>query len=260
MMERLTVAAACVPDVKGNSDANLAAALQLIGRLARKGAQMVVLPEACLQRYPVENSNLTIDQMREIAEPQNGPYANAFRDAARTHGIYLVAAYDRRESSKIYNTAELISPDGTTIGLYNKTHTLRQPEKGYYTPGDSLPVFDTDFGKIGILVCIDRTYAENWRVLMLKGAELLLIPSNGGFSESNTHRLQAMAFDQCLCCVFSHPKRGLVIDVWGEIVDQDSGSRKAYAIGELDLSDVGPRQEDLRLRRRPDLYGPVVER
>ena len=260
MTNRVKVAAACVPDVKGDRDANLAAALSLIGRLAGQGAQIVVLPEVCLQGYPLENSILSEAQMRGIAEPYDGLYVNAFRKAAKEHDIYLVAAYDRLDGSDIYNTAELISPEGKTLGLYDKTHTGCPPENRYYTPGKSLPVFDTEFGKIGILICIDRTYAENWRVLMLKGARLVLIPSNGGYSEMNTHRLQTRAFDQCLCNVFAHPKRGLVIDVSGKIVDRDRDSAKPYAFGEFDLSEIGPRQEHLRQRRRPDLYEAVLHR
>jgi len=256
----VTVAAACVPDVKGDRDENLRAALDLIAELARQGAEIVVLPEACLQGYPLENSDLTQEQVRQIAEPSDGPYARAFRRAAQQHGVHLVATYDRRDGDRVYNTAELVGPDGATIGVYDKTHTRSANEGGYYEPGASLPVFDTDFGEIGILICLDRTYAENWRVLMLQGARLLLIPANGGYSEANTHRLRTRAFDQCLPNVFAHPKRGLVIDVEGKIVDCDGGAARPYAIGELDLDEVERRQADLRRRRRPELYGLVTER
>lgn len=256
---KVTVAAACVPDVKGDRDRNIEAAKAKIRQLAEAGAQIVVTPEACLQGYALENSNLSRDQLREITEPVDGEYASAFRQAARESGVYVVACYDRRDGNKIFNTAELINPDGEPIGMYDKTHTLSALEPGYYTPGEALRVFDTEFGKIGILICIDRTYAENWRVLMLRGAQMVLIPANGGYSEGNTHRLQAMAFDQCLCCVFAHPRRGLVIDVNGKIIDHDENSAKPYALGELNLSAVEERQVDLRRRRRPELYGPVVD-
>lgn len=256
---KVKVAAACVPDIKGDRDANLAAARAMVEQLAGAGSRIVVLPEGCLQGYPIENSDLTVEESRQIAEPFDGRYAAAFRDAAREAGVYLVAAYDRRDGDRVYNTAELIGPDGKTIGLYDKTHGLNPAGAEYYTPGDGLRVFDTEFGRVGILICMDRVFAENWRVLMLQGAELVLIPANGGYSENNTHRLQSMAFDQCLPNVFAHPKRGLVIDVAGGIVDHDSDGVRPYALGELDLGEVGPRQEKLRQRRRPDLYGPVAE-
>jgi len=256
----VTVAAACVPDVKGDRDRNLEAAVSMIRQLADTGAQIVVLPEACLQGYALENSDLAIDEVRRLAEPSDRKYAQTFRAAARESGVHVVACYDRLDGASIYNTAELIGPDGRTIGMYDKTHTLGRGEREYYTPGEALRVFDTEFGKLGILICVDRTYAENWRVLMLQGAQLVLIPANGGCSDRNTHRLQAMAFDQCLCCVFAHPRRGLVIDVNGDLIDHDEVPDRPYALGELDLAPVEARQADLCSRRRPELYGPVSER
>ena len=255
---KLTVAAACIADHKGARTANLEAAVAQIHQLAAAGAQLVVLPEACLQGYAIEGSDLSLAQLRTIAEPFDGEYARAFRLAARQAGVYLVACYDRRDGDRIYNTAELIDPRGTTIGTYDKTHTVGRSESRYYSAGTALPVFDTEFGKIGILVCIDRTYAENWRVLMLQGARLVLIPANGGCGEKNTYRLQAMAFDQCLCCVFAHPRRALIIDVQGNLVDHDEEAARPYAIGALDLQAVEARQTDLHSRRRPELYGPVA--
>jgi len=251
---KVTVAAACVPDVKGRRDQNIAAVQALVRQLSGLGAQIVVLPEACLQGYAFENSDLTVEQLRHIAEPIDGRYASMFRETAREAGVHLVAAYDRREGDRIYNTAELIGPDGRTIGLYDKTHGPNPPGVDYYTPGSSLKVFDTELGRVGILICMDRVFAESWRVLMLQGAELVLIAANGGYSQSNTHRLQCMAFDHCLPNVFSHPRRGLIVDVQGKIIDHDEDTARPYAIGELNLDEVGPRQQDLRARRRPDLY------
>ena len=255
---KVTVAAACIPDVKGSRDQNIAATQASVMQLSGLGAQIVVLPEACLQGHAIENSDLTADELRHIAEPIDGRYASMFRELAKEAGVHLVAAYDRREGDRIYNTAELISPDGRTIGLYDKTHGLNPPGVDYYTPGSSLEVFDTVFGKVGILICMDRVFAENWRVLMLQGAELVLIPANGGYSESNTHRLQCMAFDHCLPNVFAHPRRGLVIDVDRKIIDHDEDTARPYALGELNLDEVGPRQRNLRARRRPDLYDLVT--
>ena len=85
------------------------------------------------------------------------------------------------------------------------------PDADLYEPGADLPVFDTPFGRVGILICIDRTYPECWRVLMLRGARAALVPANGGYSRLNTGRLLAGSFDNRVACVFAHPKKGLVI-------------------------------------------------
>ena len=251
---KVTVAAACVPDHKGDCDKNLAAALEMIGQLAKAGAHVVVTPEACLQGYAAADKNITDRQLHELAEPFDGPYAQAFRAAAKENGVFLVAGYDRRDGDRIFNTAEFIAPDGTTIGVYGKTHTGTYPDTRLYTQGASLPVFETPFGKIGVLICADRSFAENWRMMMLQGAVAVLIPSNGGYGELNTHRLQVAAFDQCLNCVFAHPRRGLVIDIDSNILDHDQDEARPYAMAELGLDPVAERQAELASRRRPDLY------
>ncbi len=255
---KVTVAAACVPDVKGDRDKNLAAALSITRQLAEAGAQIVVTPESCLQGYPAAEEGFSPAQLRDMAEPYGGERAQEFRDAAKDAGIYLVACYDRREGERVYNTAELIGPDGKTIGLYDKTHARVHPDTRVYTPGDVLPVFETEFGKVGVLICLDRTCPENWRVMMLQGATIVLIPANGGYSEANTRRLETMAMDNAVCCVFAHPKRGLVIGLDGQLVDHDKDSARPYALAELDLSDVEARQALKRTKRRPELYGLIT--
>ena len=227
---RITVAAACVPDIKGDRDANFHAASKMTMELAAAGAQIVVLPEACLQGYAVADPEQDRQRLREMAEPFDGPYAQAFRDLAKQAGVHLVATYDRRVDTDVYNTAELIGPDGKSIGVYDKAHVGSPPDKGFYTPGPRLAVFETGLCRMGILICVDRTVHENWRVLMLQGAELIVIPANGGYGDDNTHRLVTMARDNAVCCAFAHPRRALVIGAKGVIVDYDKDPLRPYAL------------------------------
>ena len=256
----VTIAAACVPDSKGDKQRNFTAAAAVTRRLASEGARIVVLPEACLQGYPAADERWSRDELLEMAEPFDGHYARAFRDLARETGVFLVAGYDRREGQNVFNSAELIGPDGQTVGLYDKTHATVPPDTRLYTPGSDLPVFETPFGKVGLLICIDRTYPECWRVLMLQGARMVLIPACGGYSQLNTGRLLASSHDNCLVCVFAHPKMGLVITPDGQIVDQGGEEDKPFAIGTVDLGDVDERHSNLRRRRRVDLYGCILDR
>ena len=251
---KVTFAAACVPDHKGDRDRNLSATLGMITRLARDGAHIVTTPEACLQGYAVADEHIPLDRLKADAEPIDGPAARAFRKAAKDNGIYLVACYDRRDGDQYYNSAELISPTGSTIGIYDKVHAASDNDTRLYEPGSALPVFDTEFGKVGILICGDRTYAENWRVLMLKGAKVVLIPANGEYDDFNTNRLLTMAHDQAVGCVFAHPKRGLVIDEQGQLVDRDDEPLRPHAVGTLNLENIETRQASLRRYRRPELY------
>ena len=111
---------------------------------------------------------------------------------------------------------------------------------------------------MGILICNDRVYAETWRVLMLRGARMVLIPSNGSYNEGNTRRLQTMAVDNGVACLFAHPRRGLVIAPNGSLLDHDEDEPRQYAQAVVDLSRVEESQRGIKHRRRPDLYGDVL--
>jgi len=142
--------------------------------------------------------------------------------------------------------------------VYDKVHAGSPPDQGFYTPGAHLAVLETALCRVGILICVDRTVHENWRVLMLQGAELIVIPANGGYGDDNTYRLVTMARDNAVCCAFAHPRRALVIDASGSIVDYDRDPLRPYALGTLDLSRIASRQSDVRSRRRPELYGLIT--
>lgn len=253
----LKIAAAMVPDIKGDKERNFAASEDLIRRLAGLGADMVVLPESCLQGYPVSEEAATRESITAGAEASDGPYPKRYRSLAHELGIYLVACYDESRGDKIYNTAELIGRDGNTIGFYSKTHTLSGNEPKAYSPGDDLPVYQTEYGSVGILICNDRTFFESWRVMMLKGAQIILILSNGSHGEFNTCRLRAYAHDNGLAVLFAHPRQALVIDSSGEVIAKNSGGEE-YAMAALDLDEGDEMRESFRRRRRPDLYVRLI--
>ena len=258
MRNDANAAAVCLPDLKGEADANLAEALRCVRERVSKGAELVVLPEAGLQGYPAGAQTYAREQIVGWAEPDDGPRIGALRALAAELSIHLVAGYDRIDGDRLYNTAELIGPDGVVLGRYDKTHVRSGGDVGLYEPGAGLPVFDTPWGGVGMLICNDRVYAETWRVLMLRGARMVLIPSNGSYSEGNTRRLQTMAVDNGVACLFAHPRRGLVIAPDGALLDHDEDEGRRFAQGAVDLSRVEESQRGIRHRRRADLYGDVL--
>jgi predicted amidohydrolase len=94
--------------------------------------------------------------------------------------MYICAGLVERMDDILFNTAVIFDRNGEYIGKYRKTH-LYWPEEIFYgeCPGDDYPVFDLDFGTIGIIICYDGWYAETMRLLALKGAELVLYPNAG---------------------------------------------------------------------------------
>jgi predicted amidohydrolase len=116
----------------------------------------------------------------EASEPVPGPTTRTLGELAKRLNSYIVAGLYERVGSVVYNTAVLIGRDGELKGYYRKTHLPREEVEGGITPGDDYPVFETDFGKVGLMICWDVQFPEPARALALKGAEILLLPIWGG--------------------------------------------------------------------------------
>jgi predicted amidohydrolase len=116
----------------------------------------------------------------EAAETIPGPTTKALGEVARKRSAYIAAGIYEREGAAIYNTAVLIDRAGNVAGKYRKVYLPREEVEGGLTPGSDYPVFRTDFGTIGLMICYDVFYADPARALALKGAEMILMPIWGG--------------------------------------------------------------------------------
>lgn len=115
----------------------------------------------------------------ETAQTTDGEYCTLMKSKARQYNTYIVMNFHEKDNIGIYNTSLLIDRNGEIVGKYRKTHlSFGEWEKGI-TPGEDLPVFDTDFGRVGMLICWDMYFPETARVMTLKGAELLLVSTVG---------------------------------------------------------------------------------
>jgi predicted amidohydrolase len=141
----------------------------LIAEAARQKADLVVLPET-LTYYG------TGLKMHECAETIPGPSTDYFGKLAKEHDLYIVAGLVEREGKTIYNTAALIGPDGSLVGKYRKVTLPRGEIEAGITPGRDYPVFDTRFGKVGMMICYDGFFPEVARALAIKGAEVIAWP------------------------------------------------------------------------------------
>ncbi len=116
----------------------------------------------------------------DVAEPVPGPTTARLGEYARRRNAWIVAGLYEREPPAIYNTAVLLDRQGRVAGKYRKVYLPREEIEGGLRPGDDYPVFQTDFGRIGIMICWDLQYADPARHLAIKGAELILLPIWGG--------------------------------------------------------------------------------
>jgi predicted amidohydrolase len=112
----------------------------------------------------------------DVAEPIPGPITEQFGELAKRKNAYVVTGIYEREGTAVYNTAVLIDRQGKVAGKYRKVYIPREEIEVGITPGNEYPVFDTDFGRIGMMICWDSEYPEPARALALKGAEIILMP------------------------------------------------------------------------------------
>jgi predicted amidohydrolase len=138
----------------------------LIADAARQRADLVVLPET-LTYYRMKKS------YAECAEPVPGPCTEYFGTLAKEHNLYIVAGLLEREGALVYNVAALLGPDGRLMGKYRKVALPRGEIEGGIQPGSEYPVFETRFGRLGIMICYDGFFPEVARQLAMRGAEVI---------------------------------------------------------------------------------------
>jgi len=243
-------------------EGNLGVAVDRITAAAAAGADLVCLPEMFPTGFDYEYIGVR-------AEPLTGPFMTALTETARDAGIHLVCgSYPEREGEKIYNTAVLIGPGGRIIGKYRKIHLFPLMEENLYlSSGHEIPIFETDLGKLGIMICYDIRFPELARALALRGAEIILVPAEFPYPRLDHWKclLKARAVEN-QCYIMAVNRVGTsgsarffgnssIYDPWGELI-AGSGDDEAVVTGVIDTQVI----EEVRRRipvfsdRRADLY------
>ena len=174
---------ACTNDPKQN----LQNAIDSIREAAKKGAQIICLPELFLTSYFCQTEN---PEHFSLAEPIPGPTSNSLAKLAKElETVLIVPLFEKRTEGIYHNSAVVIDADGSLSGTYRKMHIPDDPcfhEKYYFTPGDNGFIsFSTRYGKIGVLICWDQWFPEAARLTALTGAQFLFYPTAIGYQESD---------------------------------------------------------------------------
>jgi len=219
-----------------SSQDNLIQFSELISKAATQKADIVCLPEGIT--LVGTNHNYI-----SASEPVPGPTTQFLGDIARKNNLYIVAGILERNGDTVFNTAVLLDRSGNLAGKYRKVSLPREEIDGGITPGNSFPVFDTDFGKIGLMICWDVTFPEPARALAQKGAEIIFLPIAGGdviltkaraienqvYLVSSTYDMITAVFDQEGTVMKEATEKNPVI-----VVDVDLNKQKLWPwIGDL---------------------------
>ncbi|MET9968713.1 carbon-nitrogen hydrolase family protein, partial [Streptomyces sp. NPDC006356] len=245
---------------------NLKVLDEAAGRAAAVGAGLLVAPEMFLTGYAIG------DDIARLAEPADGDCADAVAESATRHGLAIAYGYPERAGGTVYNSAQLISADGTRLANYRKTHLFGCFERDHFTPGDQQVVqAELDGLRVGILICYDVEFPENVRAHALAGTDLLIVPT------AQMHPFQFVAESMIPVRAFENQMYVAYVNRVGQegefefvglstLAGPDGVARtRAGRAEELLLADVDPvllaacREANPYLKdRRPGLYGSLI--
>lgn len=264
---RLTQVQMVVTDDKAE---NLQHASALIDRAVSRGSEIVCLPEMFTTPY----SN---DCFPRFAESQDGPTAQMLSREAAKHGIVLVGgSFPESDGGKLYNTALVFGPKGQLLAKHRKIHMFDISIQGKFSfkesdtlsPGRTISVFDTPFGRMGVAICFDIRFPELFRLMALNGANIILVPAafNTVTGPAHWHMLaRCRAVDNQVFIGVTSPARQekgfkayghtLVTDPWGNILSE-AGEEEALIESKLDMAFLNKIRQELPLltARRTDIY------
>ncbi len=209
--------------------------------------------------------------VKDCAEPIPGPATRQLGDAAKKNNMWVVAGLTERVGDTVYNTAVLLDRRGQLAGKYRKVHLPREEWKKGITPGDSYPVFETDFGRIAIQICYDWFFPEPESIFSLKGAEIVFAPTWGNTLPDEEGRVngesvfRVRARDNGVYMVPStYDGDSLIIDPMGRIL-ASSGGKNGVFWAEIDLNKrealrwVGYWRSIVPRHRMNHTYAPLSE-
>jgi predicted amidohydrolase len=223
---RVVVAAVNFRPSKSRSpEENVRRFLGVVDRAVPGKADVILLPEG----ITVVGTGM---KYADVAEPIPGPTTALLAEAARQKNAYVAAGIYEREGKILYNTAVLVDRRGNLVGKYRKVYLPREEMEGGLTPGDDYPVFETDFGRLGMMICWDVQYADPARALALKGAELVLVPIWGG----NEALGKARAIEnQVFMATSGYDYPTYIMDPAGEVIAQ-AREQGSAAVATVDLN------------------------
>ncbi len=273
-MSTLTVAA-CQMVSTPRVDENLKTADRLIGEAAAAGAKWVGLPEYfCLMglrdgdkvaaREPFDGD---IGSTGDVSAQSSAPIQAFLADAARRHGVWLAGGtlpLVAPSPDKVLNTTLVFAPNGKRAARYDKIHLFgftkgdeHYQESRTITPGDSIAVAETPFGRIGLSICYDLRFPELYRAM--GRVSLMMVPAAFTYTTGRAHweiLLRARAIEN-QCYVLAPAQGGthengrrtwghsMLVDPWGEIVAERSEDGEGVVVGEVDFDHIARVRESL---------------
>ena len=270
-MEKIKIAAIQMSTVADKME-NVRTVKTYLEKIKDENPDFVILPEMFCCPYQTENFPI-------YAEKEGGPVWQQLSGYAKQYGIYLIGGSmpEKDAEGNVYNTSYIFDREGKQIGKHRKVHLFDIDVKGgqtfkesdTLTAGDSDTVFDTEFGKIGVMLCFDIRFPELSRMMVNVGAKVIFVPAAFNMTTGPAHwelSFRTRALDNQIYMVGCAPARdvsagyiswghSIVTDPWGRVtgmLDENEG----ILLAELDMDYEEQVREELPLlkSRRKDIY------
>lgn len=270
-MEKIKIAAIQMSTVADKME-NVRTVKTYLEKIKDENPDFVILPEMFCCPYQTENFPI-------YAEKEGGPVWQQLSGYAKQYGIYLIGGSmpEKDAEGNVYNTSYIFDREGKQIGKHRKVHLFDIDVKGgqtfkesdTLTAGDSDTVFDTEFGKIGVMLCFDIRFPELSRMMVNDGAKVIFVPAAFNMTTGPAHwelSFRTRALDNQIYMVGCAPARdvsagyiswghSIVTDPWGRVIgmlDENEG----ILLAELDMDYEEQVREELPLlkSRRKDIY------
>ncbi|MCX7805758.1 MAG: carbon-nitrogen hydrolase family protein [Planctomycetota bacterium] len=244
---------------RGSVEANRAMVMETLDQMCAERPDIACLPEAFTTIGMYES--LAREGAIRYAETVPGPTTDEAAKRAREHRAYVVCPILRRDGDRPFNSAVILDRNGQVAGIYDKMHPVTTAYRrtarldGGVIPGSSAPVFELDFGKVGVQICFDAGFPEGWQALADCGAELVFWCSayDGGF------HLRALAFMHQYYIVSAvHEGRAAIIDPLGIVLDRTGWLPWTARSVDLDFRVCHFDWHEKRVRELKKKYGPGI--
>lgn len=271
MERQFKIALVQYQSVLGDLQKNVDRAVEMVREAAAKGAKIVCFPEMFNTGY---NFQLIGDGFHNCGETIDGHTITRLQKVAKECACYVIApiTLEKKVKGVFYNAAVVIDDEGVVLGDYSKHH-LWAAERYYFHAGEDIPVFDTKYGKIGVMICYDAGFPETARVLTLKGAELIFMPSAWRIQDWDMWNLNIpqRALENTLYVAgvnrFGHEDdlymfgNSKVADWRGRIIAESKEEKEEIVYAEIDLDQLTKARLDIHYLkdRRPDSYKLLSE-
>ncbi len=249
--------------VTADKKQNVMRGMNQIKRLAEEGAQVVVLPEMFCCPYQTS-------LFSEYAEKEGEETFQMLSEGARENEVYLIGGSvpEISEDGKIFNTSYVFDRSGRKIGKHRKMRLFnidikngqRFREADTLSAGEQITVIDTDYGKIGVMICFDVRFPELARDMALEGANIIFVPGAFNMTTGPSHwevLFRARAVDNQIFMVGTAPAKdeespyisygnSIVVSPWGDVISK-MGFGEESKITTIDLNDVYETRQKMQI-------------